>query len=73
MVDEEDLSIVEAVVLMVRALHKETIAEGVEEKEQFLKLNEIGVDKIQGFYFAKPMPKEELIIYLKEFDFDKFL
>ena len=31
---------------MANALHKETIAEGVEEKGQFLKLQKMGVDKI---------------------------
>jgi len=57
LVDEEDLSIVEAIVSMSKALHKKTIAEGVEEKEQFLKLNEIGVDKIQGFFLKNRCQK----------------
>ncbi len=73
LVDEEDLSIVDAIISIAKSLKKETIAEGVEEKEQFLKLNDMGVDKIQGYYFAKPMTKEELIKYLEEFDFNKFL
>ena len=32
----------------------DTVAEGVEKKEQVRFLREIGVDKIQGFYFSKP-------------------
>ena len=36
-----------------------TVAEGVEEKNQVDFLAEQGCDMIQGFYFAKPMPKDE--------------
>ncbi len=60
MVDEEDRSIVDAIISMAKALHKKTIAEGVEEKEIVDYLKKAGVDYIQGFYFAKPMPKEAL-------------
>ena len=36
-----------------------TVAEGVEAREQVDFLAEQGCDMIQGYYYAKPMPKEE--------------
>ena len=36
-----------------------TVAEGVETKADFLTVREMGFDKVQGFYFARPaMPKK---------------
>ncbi len=65
--DEEDLLIVNAIVSMAKALHKKTIAEGVETQGVYEILKGIGVDYVQGFYFAKPMPKEDLKEFLKSF------
>jgi len=67
MIDEEDKSIVNAIISMAKALNKKTIAEGVEEKEIVECLKKAGVDYIQGFYFAKPMPKEALKKFIRDF------
>ena len=45
---------------MVKRLGYETIAEGVEEEEQYEYLKSIGCDIIQGFYLGKPMPSEKI-------------
>ena len=37
-----------------------TIAEGVESKEQWLFLQELGFDVCQGYFSARPMPAVEL-------------
>lgn len=54
-----DLSRTEAVVTniisMAKALSMETVAEGVEEREQVDMLKRAGCDFIQGYVFAKPM------------------
>ena len=42
------------------------ISEGVEYKYQFDYLKEKNCDIIQGYYFAKPMPKDAFIALLKE-------
>ena len=52
---------------MAKALNKKTIAEGAESKEIVEELKNLGVDYIQGYYFAKPMPKEELKKFLASF------
>lgn len=63
--DEKTANITSSVIDMVKKLDLETIAEGVENKEQFELLREIGCNNIQGFYFSKPMKKmdfEKMII-----------
>ena len=37
------------------------IAEGIETKEELLKVLELGVDYLQGYYFGRPCRKEEFI------------
>lgn len=38
-----------------------TVAEGVETRDDFLAMHEIGVDFIQGFLFGKPMPARKFM------------
>ena len=40
---------------------EKVIAEGIESTEQAKTAIEYGADRLQGFYFAKPMPVEELV------------
>ncbi|MCQ2240714.1 GGDEF domain-containing phosphodiesterase [Treponema sp.] len=42
------------------------IAEGAETKEQVDFLRNAGCDKIQGFYYSKPIPMEDYILKIKE-------
>lgn len=53
------LSMTQAIINLAHALKMETVAEGVESAEIARKLRELGVDHLQGFYFAKPMPVAE--------------
>ncbi|MBD5547393.1 MAG: GGDEF domain-containing protein [Lachnospiraceae bacterium] len=52
--------IIESIIVMAKKLGFETIAEGVETKEQFDYLEDIGCECIQGYLLGKPMPKEEM-------------
>lgn len=64
--DKKAEIIVQHIIKMSKKMKIKTICEGVETKEQYLKLKELGADYIQGFYFAKPIPKkdfEELYIF----------
>lgn len=49
--------VVSEAIKLARSLNMRTVAEGVEEKEQVEFLADMGCDMIQGYYFAKPMPK----------------
>jgi hypothetical protein len=44
---------------MAKKIGIQTLAEGVETEEQFEFLRSIGCEKLQGYYFGKPMPYEE--------------
>lgn len=42
------------------------LTEGVETKEHFEFLKKIGCERAQGYYFSKPQPLQELLVYMKE-------
>ncbi len=64
--DLEVRSIISAIVMMAHALGLEVVAEGVESKDEFLYLQSINCDIIQGYYFSKALPHIEAEIYIKE-------
>lgn len=53
--EHTDYAIINAVISMAKALEIDTVVEGVETKEQYEILRNLGCNTIQGFYFAKPM------------------
>lgn len=66
MVSGKGRLILEQMVHMAKKLHLGILAEGVETKEQVELLQNIGCDQVQGYYYAKPMPEEEVFALLKE-------
>ena len=46
---------------MANSLGMDTVCEGVEKKEQVKLLHEIGCSKIQGYYYCKPIPLDEIM------------
>ena len=66
MLSDKGKLILEQVVAMSNKLGLELLAEGVETKEQVDLLRSIGCDQVQGYYYAKPMPAEEVFALLKE-------
>ena len=58
--------IVTAVVRMAKDIYIHTLAEGVETEEQFAYLRDIGCEKVQGYYFGKPMPFDDAIANLRK-------
>ncbi|MEE4209570.1 MAG: EAL domain-containing protein [Parvularcula sp.] len=55
----ESLAIINAVVAMAKSLEMTTTAEGVESADEAELIRNLGCDKIQGFYFGRPMSSEE--------------
>ena len=54
---------------LISTLHNagfKVVAEGLETENQVQKAMEIGVDRIQGFYYARPMCEKDLIEFLNE-------
>ena len=57
-IDQEDSTIVEAVVNLGHSLGLSVVAEGVETPLQLSRLREIGCDRGQGYLFGRPRPAE---------------
>ncbi len=64
--NEKSRKMIEIIITIAKTFGIRTIAEGVETKEQFEILKQLGCDYIQGFLFAKPMDKEQLKEFLRE-------
>jgi len=60
----ECAAIVDAVTALGRGLNILTVAEGVENEEQFALLRAAGVDHVQGFLFSHPCPAADIEIAL---------
>ncbi len=65
-VDVDDKAIVDAVIGLGHSLNLEVVAEGVEEVEQLVYLQEKGCDFIQGFLFSKPLPASTFESWVNE-------
>ena len=63
--DDRSRLLVRNLIHMFRDLGMGVIAEGVETAEQLACLTELDVEKIQGFYYAKPMDGQKLIGFLR--------
>ena len=57
--------VMDAAMGMIQKLKLEIVSEGIEEKEQFAKLDELGIDYIQGYYFSKPRNAAEFISFIE--------
>jgi diguanylate cyclase (GGDEF)-like protein/hemerythrin-like metal-binding protein/PAS domain S-box-containing protein len=64
--DEEDAAIAKAVIALGKSLNLKVIAEGVETKEQRDFIVENNCQYIQGYFYSKPIPVNELEVFLKE-------
>lgn len=64
--NENDANIVKAVIDLVHNLHYTVVAEGVENIETLEQLRLLGCDEAQGYFFAKPLPAENLLDKIAE-------
>ena len=62
---ERDEKVLKRIITIAKDIGLDIIAEGVESVEQLENLKELGCDNIQGFYYAKPLPKEEFEAYIE--------
>jgi len=66
--EEKGKSLYDGILNLARSLDLEVIIEGVETKEQADYVREKGCDEIQGFYYYKPMPPQQIEKLLQEMD-----
>ena len=60
-----DLAIIQTILDLASNLGLKVIAEGVEDREQFLVLKHMSCDLIQGYLFSKPVCAQEIRQRLK--------
>ncbi|MDR5659063.1 EAL domain-containing protein [Serpentinicella sp. ANB-PHB4] len=60
--DEMNQLILSGIISLAQSSKTKILAEGVETKEELDYLKQVGVDLVQGYYFAKPAEKPKLNI-----------
>lgn len=58
--------VLNAAMHMIHGMEMHIVSEGIETKEQLAKMEELGVDYIQGYYFSRPIPAQEFLALIKE-------
>lgn len=66
---KKDQTIVEATITMAKSLNLTLVAEGVEDAKTLSMLTELNCDKAQGYFLAKPMKLDDMLIWLQEFKY----
>ena len=61
------------IISMAHKLNLEVIAEGVETKLQLDTLKKYNCDKVQGYYYSKPVPEEQAFLLLENKGVDRNL
>ena len=62
---KRDIAILSNIIRLAKEIDTDIVAEGVEQKNQVEVLDELGVDVIQGFFYDKPLPKEDMTSRLR--------
>ncbi len=65
-VDEKAHYVVETAMAMIHGLGLKIVSEGIETKQQYETIRDMGISYIQGFYFSKPLPSEEFCQFIKQ-------
>ena len=64
--DQRSWMIIDTTNQLAHGLGLRTVAEGVEDEDQRAALGRIGIDVLQGYLFARPMPGEHFVGWLRE-------
>lgn len=67
--DGENLEIIQAIVTLAKQLGISVVAEGIETLQQKVYLKALGCDEGQGYFFAKPLPTQEVESMFNDFGF----
>ncbi len=68
---DRDRTVLKNIIKMAEELDIEVITEGAERKDQIDFLSEVGCDLVQGFYYDKPLQKNEFIKRLQNKHYER--
>lgn len=60
-----DKSVLEFSMQLAKMMKLKTVAEGVETEEQVHRIAQLGGNYIQGYYYSKPLPKDQFEEYIR--------
>jgi len=63
--DQFTRQILTSITKLAKELNMELVAEGVEREDQLNAVRELGVDRVQGYYYSRPLPKDEVIEWIE--------
>jgi len=63
-----NVAIIQSIVSLADGLGMEVVAEGIEALDELAKIKSLGVNQVQGFIYARPLPKDEAIEAIAEND-----
>jgi EAL domain-containing protein (putative c-di-GMP-specific phosphodiesterase class I) len=64
----QDALIVRSVIALAKSLHLRVVAEGVESEPVWRRLSELGCDVAQGHYLSRPLPPDEIIVWVRQWE-----
>ncbi|WP_431811202.1 putative bifunctional diguanylate cyclase/phosphodiesterase [Lysinibacillus sp. FW12] len=67
---DEKQAVVDAIIQMSHRLKMKVVAEGVEQAQQVDILRKMNCDIIQGYYYSKPLPLNELIEFMEYWEIE---
>ncbi|MGD1821707.1 MAG: EAL domain-containing protein [Pleomorphochaeta sp.] len=65
--------IIKKIISAIQKTGGTVVAEGVETKEQYYILKELGCDKIQGYLFSKPLETNDFLDYYNKFNISNYI
>jgi diguanylate cyclase (GGDEF)-like protein/PAS domain S-box-containing protein len=65
--DTTSRNIFNAVMTIAKQLNLKTTAEGVETREQYDLLLQLGCDEAQGYYVARPLPAQDIVVWYQAY------
>lgn len=64
--NDSNKTVVKSIIKVAHSLNMKVTAEGIETKKQAEILRKYGCDNCQGYYFSKPLPFNEIQVYLEQ-------
>ncbi|WP_254682289.1 EAL domain-containing protein [Marinomonas sp. FW-1] len=62
--DQFTRQVLTSISILAKELGMKLVAEGVEREDQLNDVRLLGVDRVQGYYFCKPLPKDQIITWM---------